>query len=270
MNRNGSLVTFECGRCFECIRKRKLHWTIRLHSELSIADVAFFSLISYNEENYPNPDNYDIPAIQKLVKNLRSRLNRNFKCMAYDPNRPIKLKYFIVSEYGEERNRLHYHALFYLYNVDESYCTRLFWKSFLEETWSKGFCSAFPLEQKQITYTCKYMQKQYNMLLYSRSFGKLAYMYNAKKELKHDELDTYVLNGKHHVVPKSWREQLRSLHHNAVASVAIKNNIEQDNPRLSLRDRIALNNAFLRENPIENKPIERQDNSDIEPSKDFD
>ena len=270
MNRNGSLVTFECGRCFECIRKRKLHWTIRLHSELSVADVAFFSLISYNEDNYPDPDNYDKVAIQKLVKRLRSRLNRNFGFFRYDENRPIGLKYFIVSEYGEEKNRLHYHALFYLYNVNESDCTRIFWKSFLEETWGKGFCSAFPLDQKQITYTCKYMQKQYNMLLFSQSFGKYAFMLNAPKDLPYNELDTYVLNGKHHVVPKSWREELRSSHHNTVASVAIRSEMENSNPKLSIRDRITLNNAYLRENPIENKPYERQDNSDIKPSKDFD
>lgn len=270
MTQHGKLITFECGRCFECIRKRKLHWTIRLSSQMSASDVAFFSLISYNEENYPDPDNYEKEEIQKLIKRLRSRLERNFFYMKKDFNKPITLSYFIVSEYGEEKNRLHYHALFFLDNVNECECNRVFWKSFLEETWSRGFCSAFPLDHKQITYCCKYMQKSYNMLLHSQSLGKQQYIKSAKDKLKYDELDTYPINGKHYVVPRSWREALRSGHHNTVASKSIKCNMENQAPKMLLRDRITLNNAFLRDNPIENKPYVRQDNSDIKPSKDFD
>ena len=270
LNQNGKLQTFECGRCFECVRKRKLHWMIRLHGQMSVSDVAFFSLISYNEENYPCPDNYEKEEIQKLVKRLRSRLKRNFSFMKSDVNKPIKLSYFIVSEYGEEKNRLHYHALFFLENVNPNDCTRVFWKSFLEETWSRGFCSAFPLDHKQIVYTCKYMQKSYNMLLHSQSLGKEAYFSVAPEKLNYDELDTYVVNGKHHVVPRSWRDQLRKGSHNSVAARAISNKLENQQSKLTLRDRITLNNSYLRDNPIENKPYERQDNSDIQPSKDFD
>lgn len=270
---NGEFQTFSCGRCFECVRKRKNEWVVRLHAEMYAADCSFFSLISYNEDNYPIPDNYDIPAIQRLMKSLRQRLKRNFHYMRKDPAKPISMKYFIVSEYGELKNRLHYHANFFLYNVKEHDCNFVFWKSLLEDTWNKGFCSAFELTQKTIVYTTKYIQKQYNMMLYSKGFGFDAYKsVYGNRVLKYNELDTYLINGKSFVCPRSWREKLRSGTHNSVAAHCIYCETRDLPKLLSERDRLMLHHKFVADNPrVETKEdVPKLDSSVFDNNTDFD
>lgn len=270
LNQGGKLVTFSCGRCFECVRKRKLQWIVRLHSQMSVSDVAFFSLISYNPENYPDPDLPEKSEIQKLIKRLRKRLNTTFHFFAKDLSKPIVLKYFIVSEYGELRSRLHYHAIFFLQNVDPHEVHYVFFKTLLEENWNRGFCSAFELEHKTIAYTCKYLQKDYNMMLYSKGLGKDAYLKtHIFDRLEDDEIYTYSINGKLHPVPKSWQEELDTPERRSVALANIKQNIEDSPPKLLLRDRITLNNSFLRDNPINETEFICNNNLDILPNGEF-
>ncbi len=201
------IVTVPCGHCYQCIRKRKLDWEIRLTSELSASDVAFFSLISYNEENYPNPDVADKVAIQSLVRRLR-------RFLQYHYGDGVKLKYFIVSEYGEQRNRLHYHAIWFIKGLD---IDRYQWKVLLESEWGKGFCSAYLLASNWIRYACKYMQKSYNMMLASR-LGYDAYdkshqefdKCNGKSIIPvglPDQYPKFYIKGKGHNLPRSWYDK---------------------------------------------------------------
>lgn len=270
----GQRVVVSCQRCFECIRKRKLDWQIRIASEVYASDVSFFSLISYNEENLPDPDLPDKHAIQVLVKNLRSRLNRNFSEMRKDFSKPISLKYFIVSEYGEERNRLHYHALFMLFNVDYIICNRIFWKDFLELTWGRGFCSAFDLQPCNIAYVTKYIQKEYNMLLSSR-LGLANWLNSVRAEDFTDwlyEQPKFVFMGKPHIAPRSWRLKLLGKVNTQLISNNIRcKNIYSNKPdKIPFTDRLLINEKFINDNPRylrEEKP--KLNNLDILPNGEF-
>lgn len=226
---------------------------------MSVADVAFFSLISYNDDNYPDPDNYDIPAIQKLFKSLRQRLSRNFHEYRKDRTKPIKLKYFIVSEYGEKRNRLHYHLISFLYNCTPE-LNYVFWKVLLEDTWAKGFCSAFELTNNTISYTCKYIQKDYNMMLYSKGLGADAYLSNPHLDVSYDDLPTYQMNGKNYYIPRSWQDKYYSfnLAFRSVAANAVKLRYQDLPQKLSYKDKIMLDKGFKRDNPRYNKPQEEK------------
>ena len=208
---NGQFLTVPCGRCYQCIRKRKLDWEIRITSEMSVSDCSFFSLISYNEENLPNPPIADKLALQMLIRRLRRYLE-------YTYGKHVKLKYFIVSEYGEERNRLHYHAIFFIKGI---YFDRFQWKTLLEAEWKKGFCSAFMLAPNWVHYCVKYMQKSYNMMLASH-LGFDAYFASAKGRYKAfdfndsklhidindpDGFPKFYLKGKGYSLPRSWYEK---------------------------------------------------------------
>lgn len=208
---DGQLLTVPCGHCYQCVRKRKLEWEIRISSEHSASTCSFFSLISYNEDNLPSPPVADKLAIQKLVRRLRRYLE-------YHHGEDVKLKYFIVSEYGEKRNRLHYHAIFFVKGI---YLDRFQWKVLLETEWGKGFCSAYELSNNWIHYCVKYMQKSYNMMLASR-LGFDAYFESAKKQYDKsdfginklmipysipDGYPKYYIKGKGLSLPRSWYEK---------------------------------------------------------------
>lgn len=197
----GSFIDVPCGRCYECVRKRKMLWQVRIMSELSVSDCAFFSLISYNEENLPDPMKYDKPALQLLIKRLRTQLKRYY-------GNHVQLKYFIVSEYGEMKNRLHYHSIWFVNGV---FLDRFQWKRLLEDEWKKGFCSAFYLTNTWASYACKYIQKGYNMIMYSR-LGKKAYLDSCGGVFIGDydtfDIPYYAVRGKSFPIPRSWRDSL--------------------------------------------------------------
>lgn len=211
IKRGSQFITVSCGHCYQCIRKRKLDWEVRISSELSVSDSSFFSLISYNPENLPEPMVADKKAIQDLIRRLR-----RFFDYTYGPS--VKLKYFIVSEYGEMRNRLHYHAIFFIKGLD---IDRYQWKVLLEKEWGKGFCSAYNLSSNWIHYAVKYMQKSYNIMLASRlgydaydkshqEFSKVECSSGLKDEIPYDMVDgypKYYIKGKGYPLPRSWYDK---------------------------------------------------------------
>lgn len=200
-NRSGEFVDYPCGKCYECVRKRKLDWEIRLSYALRWSDCAFFTLLSFDSEHYPeNPfdTRANVKRVQDFVKRLRKRL-----CSDY--GKDVRLKYFIATEFGEEKNRLHYHCCFFLKGLNitwrEFNCLIHSYKVYNFETnesfvlmhpqlprayayikrnpkaklyppvWSFGYIgNSYNLKlcPSKIRYSCKYIQKQYNSKIYSR------------------------------------------------------------------------------------------------------
>ena len=266
------VITVPCGHCFQCIRRRKLDWEIRISSEMSVSSCSYFSLISYNEANYPDPDIADKEAIQHLIRRLRRFLEHHY-------GKDVKLKYFIVSEYGEERNRLHYHAIFFLYGI---FIDRYQWKVLLENEWGKGFCSAYELASNWIHYAVKYMQKSYNMMLASR-LGYDAYdkaHQEFRKGISKDIIDPmpddypkYYIKGKGHSLPRSWYEK-KFENYNAVSTAkrAKALNSSLVKPIETIYKEEMANAQFLSRNPdcaeVEKPYYDAR--KGLEQSKDFD
>lgn len=203
-NRLGEFVDYTCGKCFECVRKKKLDWEIRLNAACDWSDCAFFILLSYEDFFYPKNDHdedYCKRELQLFMKRLRKRCAEMF-------GKDTRLKYFIASEYGKEKDRLHYHLCLFckgfvctwiemyhiihdyrlLINGEYSYIRPLQFKgrrkyfenianSISEPCWYQGFVgNVYNLKanKSKIKYTVKYIQKQYNFKLYSRfSFKEL-------------------------------------------------------------------------------------------------
>lgn len=280
---HGEFIDVPCMRCYECIRKRKKDWTIRLTQELFVSDCAFFSLLSYDEQHLPDPPIADKVTIQLFVKRLRTILadktellkvlqtaiyecnlrTRQLPREAYMRLHPalryieppesiecgsIRLKYFIVSEYGEERNRLHYHAVFFLKGVSSHVMTFPFWKALVEHVWSQGFCSAFVLTNHWITYACKYIQKSYNFMLHSR-LGKDSFLERYRRDWKpryQYDIPMFPIKGKPLFPPKSWLKELMGDQDYGIAMKKWSSE-HVDNRRFS--DRLAENDRFILDNP---------------------
>ena len=200
----GEFVDYPCGKCFECVRKKKLDWEIRMNAACDWSDCAFFILLSYEDLYYPKDDHdKDLCKrdLQLFIKRLRKRCSEMYGTDA-------RLKYFIASEYGEEKNRLHYHLCLFCkgfvctwlemshiihdfrirINGEFGWIPPLRFKGrrkyyeqvadyISEPCWYQGFVgNVYNLKanKKKIKYTVKYIQKQYNFKLYSRfSFAEL-------------------------------------------------------------------------------------------------
>ena len=251
------VVSVPCGHCYECVRKRKLDWEIRLTVESSASAHTFFGMLTYSDEFYHS--DVDRNEIAYYIKRLRYNLDK------YYPG--ATLKYFLVSELGELKDRLHYHVLYFVsseftdtHREFEELC-KLSWvkkvplsqesidyrkrcfkswckrfkpnnqiNDFLEyRKWSRrrfddisiGFATCQMLRGGSavgsIHYACKYIQKQYNRMFYSRlgynawikhmiDEGKFEYNFEGTTICKTHLLDypTFPVRGKHYPVPKRW------------------------------------------------------------------
>lgn len=199
-NNLGEFIDYPCGKCFECVRKKKLDWEIRMTHALNWADCAFFSLLSFEDSFYPD-DPYDKAnnrrIIQLFIKRLRKRI-----CHDYGDH--CRIKYFIASEYGDQYKRLHFHAcifckgfsitwrefnaILHSYKVHDfkSGNSSYFSHSRLnvalklssqdgcklyDPVWPYGYVGNtynLKMNPSKIRYTVKYIQKQYNSKYYSR------------------------------------------------------------------------------------------------------
>lgn len=200
------VVSVPCQHCYECVRKRKLDWEMRLTVESSASAHTFFGMLTYNDEFYH--EDIQVKELQYFIKRLRYNLN------LYYPG--STLKYFLVSEFGELKDRLHYHVLYMVskeftdtFREFEELCKMSWVRKVLvddeQKAWRKnvfsryvkthgkkqteelvemrkwsrrkyddisiGFATAKNLKGGtavgSIHYACKYIQKQYNKRLSS-------------------------------------------------------------------------------------------------------
>lgn len=122
-SKTGKMYRVSCGKCYRCLKKRKMAFVNRLCYEHEAAKRTYWITLTYSDENIPTLEvsdgkEFESPQIhtykvlnhvdvQLFLKRLRKSLN------AYN----CKLRYFMVGEYGPTTLRPHYHMLLFLDKV---------------------------------------------------------------------------------------------------------------------------------------------------------
>lgn len=168
-----------CGKCEECKKQNRNDWFVRSYFEWTkCRKSTFFYTLTYNNEHLPKFDGvacFRKKDLQDFLKRLRFRLDK------FD----IKLKYLITCEYGEQKNRSHYHALFFLDKEINPY----WFLRFVTDSWSCGFVKTgdnvglvtsdlgIQYVTKYITKDCVHVEKILPLLA-PRVFSRYYSLYN--------------------------------------------------------------------------------------------
>lgn len=119
-------------------------WALRLKIEGNNALQSVFTTLTYNTENVPITKNgfmsLDLSDIQRFFKRLRK---------AHHKKNDVKIKYFLVAEYGTKRLRPHYHAIIFNCAPD-----------LIVHNWTSGQVHNGTVSGPSIAYTLKYMLKK--------------------------------------------------------------------------------------------------------------
>lgn len=198
--RSDGIQTFPCGKCLACLSNRRRDWVFRLKSEYKFSTSALFLTLTYDDEYYP-PDGVNKEDIQLFLKRLRKFIE------------PAKIRYFLVSEYGSQTFRAHYHMLLFNFPLDLNY------EDIITNSWQKGFVHFGSVTGRSISYCAKYclsigaepVGKNPVFMLCSRKPG-IGNSYLDSSSLcryhRHGANDVAVSNGSKTVLPRYYKDKL--------------------------------------------------------------
>ncbi len=168
------------------LARRRSSWFKRLNAEYKYnTGTTFFITLTYEDSYLPCEfDEYGnlegVKASKRDVQLFMKKVRR------YYGERLGSVRYFLVSEFGEQTDRPHYHMLLFT----ERKCTRAFMYDVLFKCWRKGYIldAQYLRGPQGIRYVCKYIGKQFGdcrtFCLMSRRPG-LGYSYVRKMQKYH-------------------------------------------------------------------------------------
>lgn len=163
--KKGETMSFPCGKCVNCKKRRVSGWSFRLQQQAKIASSAWFVTFTYTTLTVPiTPKgrmSLDRRDFQLFLKRLR-------KCQGLK-----KISYYTCGEYGTEKYRPHYHAI--MFDVDlknlvgeamatKAMCNResmLIGKTQMDcPLWGKGHVTIGQVSPASIGYVLEYISKK--------------------------------------------------------------------------------------------------------------
>ena len=128
-----------CGKCPSCLRRKRAEWSLRIYHEFLDSESSWFITLTYDDFHLPD-SGVNKPDVQNFFKRLRKN---------------EKVRYFLVSEYGDTHHRPHYHAcLFFKRKVDLTECVNL-----VDKSWQNGNVYVGECNLATINYCSKYSLK---------------------------------------------------------------------------------------------------------------
>ena len=137
-----------CGKCACCISNKRQQWSFRMQVELKHSQNAFFVTLTYDDDHLKVDENKCYSVNKRDVQLWLKRLRKS----CYNG-----LRYYIVSEYGTNGHRPHYHAILFnvLPKVADTSLNDLFVNS-----WGFGFVDVGSVTGASINYVTKYVFKK--------------------------------------------------------------------------------------------------------------
>lgn len=139
-----------CGKCLQCRIQKRKEWAMRCLHELDNHYESVFVTLTYDDKHLPKNGSLQKKELQKFFKRLRQWVW------------PYKIRYFACGEYGDEKERPHYHAIIYGIGLKEEQ------KAIIKRCWP--FCdwtvqkiadSSFGCaEPDSIRYVAQYIDKK--------------------------------------------------------------------------------------------------------------
>lgn len=185
-------IPLPCGKCWNCLKKRRQEWVFRLCQEFKHCLTGYFVTLTYDDAHLPlTPDGIPFlekEVIKKFFHNFRNHLG-------------YKIKYFGVGEYGDMFGRPHYHFILFNYMGDN-----IMLYDEIAKHWKNGNCDIRYLSERLCNYCAKYMIKDVDydfqdsyaiappFFLFSKGLGKqflddpctIAYLVNRTRTLLSD------------------------------------------------------------------------------------
>lgn len=210
-------INVECGKCYECRRKKAREWKVRIAEQLKEMPHAIFFTGTFTDERIKKlSEKYNIP--KENINEIATKEVRLFMERLRKYNNEKSIKHWIVTEKGHTNTRrIHIHGIFWHENKQQ-----LSW--LLKQQWIAGYSyQGIYVNMKTVNYIVKYMTKTdldnpdfTGIVLASPGLGKkflTSYDASKIKYIKKNDtqrtIETYRLNnGQKIPLPKYYKYKL--------------------------------------------------------------
>lgn len=214
-----------CGKCISCRVNRQEEWIFRLEKEMLRAIGSSYAItLTYSDDYVPWDQEtglvLDKEDLQLFTKRLSNYASRKKMPRDYNGTRIIfenenQYKYYAVGEYGEKRQRPHFHIIVLNYPViDHNQFGDIVDFAWTDENRkSKGFTYVDKLTTKAIRYVVGYIvenkKKEFQAFsMISKNIGKV-YLTLDNQRYHRQNVNQYAkkINGTHIKLPRYYRDK---------------------------------------------------------------
>lgn len=169
-----SEVALPCGKCPNCLARKRRMQSVKLIHEKSLYENACFITLTYDEDNVPCTDTLscdsprkaysrgsELPVktlypedVTKFLKRLRRHLEYQCKRKHDGRDHVDHIRYFCVGEYGGRTGRPHYHIIvFNWFPSDAKFFDK---RNYTSKTIAKLWPFGFHLVSRVVDNSCRY------------------------------------------------------------------------------------------------------------------
>lgn len=210
------ILPVPCGKCLSCHKDNVQMWEDRISFEsLTSVRPSTFLTLTYDDKYVPENRSGNKKHVQNYLKNLRYYLDRD---MTQNEN---KVRYFFVSEYGDDTYRIHYHACITNCDCYDQKDFNALYKAWFHPITEepRGIITADGLLPSRIRYTVKYinnetaaMKKVYQALGLEPTFHLMSNGIGKQWMIEHQDMlresNGYWSNGVFRPLPRYYQLQL--------------------------------------------------------------
>ena len=155
-------VTIPCGRCRECLKRRKRAWALRCQHEASLHIENTWLSLTYDGDSLPENGSLRKKDLSDFLKRLRSHEQYDAEKCGRSERR---FKFFGCGEYGGRVGRAHYHIVLFGYDFADKRPSVIrkgyqqFESELLERIWDRGICEIGEVSFDGLGYVAKYVAK---------------------------------------------------------------------------------------------------------------
>lgn len=198
------------------MRNKQNEWVFRLNEEMKVSPYTYFITLTYRDDDLPFacyvPEKRCFPCVSRRdIQLFLKRLRKKTK---------VKFKYHIVSEYGPETLRPHYHGLLFCQNFIDSADILVSWNhqdlvnncvEFANSRSAIGYVTKYLCKTPFLPSFLRYSERDYKpFTLCSKGLG-LTYLETnpqlVNKIIKQSE-DFVILDGRKQVMPRYYRDKI--------------------------------------------------------------
>jgi len=191
-----------CGRCINCLRRKRSEWLIRLESEHRSSQRSLFITLTYSDEFIPVDHQgrycFRKEDVQKYFKRLRHISD---------------FRYYLISEYGSRYRRPHYHLLLFNFSGSVEDVVR---------KWPFGFVHVGDVTSASINYVAAYSVTKEDYSGYEKDDKRKPFMLSSRRPgIGHAYVDQYKVyhqkskdfrgkrfGGENGVLPRYYKEKI--------------------------------------------------------------